>query len=62
MSKKPRAGRSKNAPSSKVCGTPPLLSDKLIAQLQGAVNAAQRERLSQVTFPGSAARPPQTGS
>jgi hypothetical protein len=28
-------------------GTPPLLGDKLIAQLQGAVNAAQRKRLSQ---------------
>jgi hypothetical protein len=27
-------------------GIPPLLGDKLIAQLQGAVNAAQRKRLS----------------
>jgi hypothetical protein len=30
-------------------GTPPVLGDKLIAQLQGAVNAAQRKRLSQST-------------
>jgi hypothetical protein len=28
-------------------GTPPVLGEKLIAQLQGAVNAAQRKRLSQ---------------
>jgi hypothetical protein len=28
-------------------GTPPLLGDKLIAQLQGAVNDAQRKRSSQ---------------
>lgn len=26
--------------------TPPLLSEKLIAQLQGAVNAAQRTRIA----------------
>jgi hypothetical protein len=31
----------------KAFGTPPLLGDKLIAQLQGAVNDAQRKRLSQ---------------
>jgi hypothetical protein len=31
----------------KAFGTPPLLGDKLIAQLQGAVNDAQRRRLSQ---------------
>jgi hypothetical protein len=28
-------------------GTPPVLGEKLIAQLQGAVSAAQRKRLSQ---------------
>jgi hypothetical protein len=28
-------------------GIPPLLGEKLIAKLQGAVNAAQRKRLSQ---------------
>jgi hypothetical protein len=29
--------------------TPPLLSEKLIAQLQGAVAAAQRKRMSEAT-------------
>jgi hypothetical protein len=29
----------------KTFGTPPLLDEKLIAQLQGAVHAAQRKRL-----------------
>jgi hypothetical protein len=29
--------------------TPPLLSEKLIAQLQGAVAAAQRKRMSEPT-------------
>jgi hypothetical protein len=45
MSKKPNAGRPKNGDALKAFGTPPLLSEKLIAQLQGAVNAAQRKRL-----------------
>jgi hypothetical protein len=31
----------------KAFGTPPLLGDKLIAQLQGAVSDAQRRRSSQ---------------
>jgi hypothetical protein len=47
MSKKSNAGRPVNGDALKAFGTPPLLSEKLIAQLQGAVNAAQRRRLPQ---------------
>lgn len=36
-------------------GIPPLLGDKLIAQLQGAVNTAQRKRLSQPIGPKDSA-------
>jgi hypothetical protein len=44
MSKRTRHGRLKR--SSSIAGepTPPFLSEKLIAQLQGAVSAAQRKR------------------
>jgi hypothetical protein len=58
MPKKKPAGGSKNTPSSRAGGNPPPLSDKLIAQLQGVVSAAQRERLSQPTSPASEVRPP----
>jgi hypothetical protein len=44
MSKKPNATKPENGDGLKALGTPPLLSEKLIAQLQGAVNAAQRKR------------------
>jgi hypothetical protein len=47
MAKKPNAGRAENRDPLKAFGTPPLLSEKLIAQLQGAVNAAQRKRSTQ---------------
>jgi hypothetical protein len=45
MSKRTRHGRLKR--SSSIAGepTPPFLSKKLIAELQGAVNAAQRRRM-----------------
>jgi hypothetical protein len=45
MSKRTRHGRLER--SSLIAGepTPPILSDKLIAELQGAVNAAQRKRM-----------------
>jgi hypothetical protein len=45
MSKRTRHGRLKR--SSSIAGepTPPFLSEELIAQLQGAVNAAQRQRM-----------------
>jgi hypothetical protein len=50
--------------SSSIAGepTPPLLSEKLIAQLQGAVNAAQRKRMPRakpVSSGGIAADAPQ---
>jgi hypothetical protein len=44
MSKKTRDGRLNESDSNAREATPPLLSEKLIAQLQGAVNAAQRNR------------------
>jgi hypothetical protein len=47
MSKKPNASKPENGDALKAFGTPPLLSEKLIAQLQGAVNAAQRKRSTQ---------------
>jgi hypothetical protein len=45
MSKRTREDGPKE--SSSIAGepTPPFLSEKLIAQLQGAVNAAQRKRI-----------------
>ena len=46
MAKKLNAGRPENQEAPKAFGTPPLLSEKLIAQLQGAVSAAQRKRQS----------------
>jgi hypothetical protein len=45
MAKKLNAGRPENQEAPKAFGTPPLLSEKLIAQLQGAVSAAQRKRV-----------------
>jgi len=46
MSKKTRRGRLKR-PAGLPAGepTPPFLSEQLIAELQGAVNAAQRKRM-----------------
>jgi len=46
ISKKTDNDRSKQSASNGGEPTPPLLSDKLIAQLQGAVNAAQRKRMT----------------
>jgi hypothetical protein len=46
MSKKTPIDRSKQSASNAGEPTPPLLSDRLIAQLQGAVNAAQRKRMT----------------
>jgi hypothetical protein len=45
MSKKTRPGRLKR--SSSIAGepTPPFLSEKLVAELQGAVNSARRKRM-----------------
>jgi hypothetical protein len=54
MSKKTSGRRSKNSRQTTAEPTPPLLSDKLIAQLQGAVSAAQRKLVAesgQVTDP-----------
>ena len=45
MSKRTRHGRLKRPSSIAGEPTPPLLSEKLIAELQGAVNAAQRKRM-----------------
>jgi hypothetical protein len=45
MPKKMSDGASKIARLNPGDGAPPLLSEKLIAQLQGAVEAAQRRRL-----------------
>ncbi len=45
MSKRTRPGRLKRSSSSAGEPTPPLLSEKLIAELQGVVNAAQRQRM-----------------
>jgi hypothetical protein len=44
MSKRTRHGRLKRPSSIAGEPTPPCLSEKLIAELQGAVNAAQRKR------------------
>jgi hypothetical protein len=49
MTKKPNAGGTENGQPLKAFGTPPLLDEKLIAQLQGAVNAARRKRLLEVS-------------
>jgi hypothetical protein len=54
MSKKTSGRKSKNSRPITAEPIPPLLSDKLIAQLQGAVGAAQRKRVAesrQVTDP-----------
>jgi hypothetical protein len=45
MSKRTRPGRLKRPSSIAAEPTPPLLSEKFIAELQGAVNAAQRQRV-----------------
>jgi hypothetical protein len=45
MSKRTRHGRLKRPSSIAGEPTPPCLSEKLIAELQGAVNAAQRQRM-----------------
>lgn len=52
MSKKTRDGQPKQSDLSAGEPTPPLLSEKLIAQLQGAVNAAQRKRMSHSVVKG----------
>ena len=44
MAKKSPDGRPRKDPPTTEEATPPLLSKKLIAQLQGAVRAAQRKR------------------
>lgn len=46
MSKKTANDRSTQEAANAGEPTPPLLSEKLIAQLQGAVNAAQRKRMT----------------
>ena len=46
MAKKSPDGRSRKERQTTEETTPPLLSHKLIAQLQGAVSAAQRKRLA----------------
>jgi hypothetical protein len=54
MSKKTSGRKSKNSRPITAEPTPPLLSEKLIAQLQGAVSAAQHKRVPesrQVTNP-----------
>jgi hypothetical protein len=54
MSKKTSGSKPKNSRPITAEPTPPLLGDKLIAQLQGAVSAAQRKRVGesrQVTNP-----------
>lgn len=45
MAKKSPDGRPRKDPPTTEEATPPLLSKKLIAQLQGAVRAAQRKRM-----------------
>jgi hypothetical protein len=45
MFKRTRDGRPKRASGIAGEPTPPLLSEKLIAELQGAVNTAQRKRM-----------------
>jgi hypothetical protein len=45
MSKKTRRGRLKRSGLMAGEPTPPFLSEQLIAELQGAVNAAQRKRM-----------------
>jgi hypothetical protein len=45
MSNKTRHGRLERLRSIAGEPTPPLLSEKLIAELQGAVNTAQRKRM-----------------
>jgi hypothetical protein len=46
MSKRTRHGRLKRPSSIAAEPTPPLLSEKFISELQGAVNAAQRQRMT----------------
>jgi hypothetical protein len=46
MSKRTREGEPQQSDSNVGAPTPPFLSEKLIAQLQGAVTAAQRKRMS----------------
>jgi hypothetical protein len=46
MSKRAKDSESKRSRPRTEESAPPLLSDKLIAQLQGAVSAAQRKRTS----------------
>jgi hypothetical protein len=47
MSKRASDGRSQKDRPTTEEAAPPLLSEKLIAQLQGAVSAAQRRRKSE---------------
>jgi hypothetical protein len=50
MSKKTSEDASKNTRPTNGERTPPLLSEKLVAKLQGAVEAAQRKRTSQCRY------------
>jgi hypothetical protein len=54
MSKRTREGRPAQSDSNVGEPTPPLLSEKLIAELQGAVNAAQRKRMAHAIDPREA--------
>jgi hypothetical protein len=51
MSKKANDGRPKQGRSTVEAPTPPPLSEKLIAKLQYAVSAAQRQRTSDLNDP-----------
>jgi hypothetical protein len=50
MSKKTSEGAPRNTRPTNGEHTPPLLSEKLVAKLQGAVEAAQRKRTSQLRY------------
>jgi hypothetical protein len=56
MSKKKNDGKSKNDRASIAESAPPLLGEKLIAQLQHAVGAARRKRMA-ASGDGSEHRP-----
>jgi hypothetical protein len=62
MSKRANGGNPKSGEAMTREKAPPLLSEKLIAQMQSAVSAAQRKRLpgldeASTTEPGSSHRP-----
>jgi hypothetical protein len=60
MSKLADGGEPKKVRPTAEESSPPLLSEKLIAQLQGAVSAAQRKRMSD-PHDASATRPRECG-